>query len=302
MNQEKGAVKMPISETSYQYITDITLELEGDEKLYSVSAKQGDKKTRYVRISLTKEGKEFFIPENSVAIVNIKKPDRHFCYNECAIENNQVYVELTNQALAAAGTAHCDIELRDARNEYLLSTQAFSIEIEQSMRNENAIKSSNEITALEKKVQQYIDNIVKTKEDILSVEAAMKVAEAARASAEVDRINAEARRKKSEQERETAETARQQQLQIMQEATGAANSAASSANTAAGAANTAAARAEATYKSQEELQKMYEKMLDIKGAVGSTIDGGTAISIDPMTCDGGTAFTTEECEADAGTV
>ena len=57
-----------------------------------------------------------------------------------------------------------------------------------------------------------------------------------------------------------------------------------------------------TYKSQEELQKMYEKMLDIKGAVGSTIDGGTAISIDPMTCDGGTAFTTEECEADAGTV
>ena len=50
------------------------------------------------------------------------------------------------------------------------------------------------------------------------------------------------------------------------------------------------------------LQKMYEKMLDIKGAVGSTIDGGTAISIDPMTCDGGTAFTTEECEADAGTV
>ena len=75
----------------------------------------------------------------------------------------------------------------------------------------------------------------------------------------------------------------------MQEATGAANNAASSANTAAGAANTAAARAEATYKSQEELQKMYEKMLDIKGAVGSTIDGGTA-------------FTTEECEADAGTV
>ena len=47
---------------------------------------------------------------------------------------------------------------------------------------------------------------------------------------------------------------------------------------------------------------MYEKMLDIKGAVGSTIDGGTAFSIDPMTCDGGTAFTTEECEADAGTV
>lgn len=211
-------------------------------------------------------------------------------------------VELTNQALAAAGTAHCDIEIRDAQNVYVLSSQAFTIEIEETNRNDAAIESCNEITALENKVQRYIDNIVQTKQDILSVEAAMKVAEAARASAEVDRINAEARRNKSEKDRETAETARQQQLQIMQEATGAANNAASSANTAAGKANTAAARAEETYKSQEELQKMYEKMLDIKGAVGSTIDGGTAISIDPMTCDGGTAFTTEECEADAGTV
>ena len=63
-----------------------------------------------------------------------------------------------------------------------------------------------------------------------------------------------------------------------------------------------AARAEATYKTKEELQKMYEKMLDIKGAIGSAIDGGTAFSVDPMTCDGGTTFTTEECEADAGTV
>lgn len=285
-----------------QLITDITLELTGDERLYMASAKQGDKRTRFIRIALTNNGKVFTIPTGYIVIANIKKPDKHFCYNECTVTDNKVMVELTNQALAAAGTAHCDIEIRDAQNVYVLSSQAFTIEIEETNRNDAAIESCNEITALEKKVQQYIDNVVSTKNDILSVEAAMKVAEAARASAEVDRINAEARRKKSEQDREVAETARQQQLQIMQEATGAANSAASSANKAAGTANTAAARAEATYKSQEELQKMYEKMLDIKGAVGSTIDGGTAFSVDPMTCDGGTAFTTEECEADAGTV
>ena len=242
-----------------QLITDITLELTGDERLYMASAKQGDKRTRFIRIALTNNGKVFTIPTGYIVIANIKKPDKHFCYNECTVTENKVMVELTNQALAAAGTAHCDIEIRDAQNVYVLSSQAFTIEIEETNRNDAAIESCNEITALEKKVQQYIDNIVST-------------------------------------------TARQQQLQIMQEATGAANNAASSANTAAGKANTAAARAEETYKSQEELQKMYEKMLDIKGAVGSTIDGGTAISIDPMTCDGGTAFTTEECEADAGTV
>ena len=214
-----------------QLITDITLELTGDERLYMASAKQGDKRTRFIRIALTNNGKVFTIPTGYIVIANIKKPDKHFCYNECTVTDNKVMVELTNQALAAAGTAHCDIEIRDAQNVYVLSSQAFTIEIEETNRNDAAIESCNEITALEKKVQQYIDNIVSTKNDILSVEAAMKVAEAARASAEVDRINAEARRKKSEQDRETAETARQQQLQIMQEATGAANNAASSTET-----------------------------------------------------------------------
>nr|DAF92303.1 MAG TPA: Baseplate component [Myoviridae sp. ctBvM24] len=283
-------------------ITDITLELTGDERLYMVSAKQGDKRTRYVRISLTNDGKVFEIPEDFITIANIKKPDKHFCYNECTVENNKILVELTNQALAAAGTAHCDVEIRDEDNEQVLSTQAFTIEIEETNRNDSAIESCNEITAVEKKVQKYIDNIISTKEDILTVEAAMKVAEAARASAEVDRINAEARRQISERDRAASETTRQQQLQTMQQATTAANAAADSANAAAKSANTAAERAEATSKTQEELQKMYNQMLDIKGTVGSTINGGTAFSVDMMTCDGGTAFTTEECEADAGTV
>lgn len=65
--------------------------------------------------------------------------------------DNKVMVELTNQALAAAGTAHCDIEIRDAQNVYVLSSQAFTIEIEETNRNDAAIESCNEITALEKK-------------------------------------------------------------------------------------------------------------------------------------------------------
>ncbi|MFR4969124.1 MAG: BppU family phage baseplate upper protein [Lachnospiraceae bacterium] len=183
-----------------ELITDITLELTGDERLYMASAKQGDKRTRFIRIALTNNGKVFTIPTGYIAIANIKKPDKHFCYNECKVTDNKVMVELTNQALAAAGTAHCDIEIRDAQNVYVLSSQAFTIEIEETNRNDAAIESCNEITALENKVQRYIDNIVQTKQDILSVEAAMKVAEAARASAEVDRINAEARRNKSEKD------------------------------------------------------------------------------------------------------
>ena len=199
-------------------ITDITLELTGDERLYMVSAKQGDKQTRYVRITLTNNGKVFMIPTGYILIANIKKPDKHFCYNECKVEDNKVLVELTNQALAAAGTAHCDIEIRDEQNTYVLSSQAFTIEIEETNRNDAAIESCNEITVLEEKVQRYIDNIIQTKQEFLSTEAAMKIAEEARASAEDERNNSEAQRRRSEKERETSEAARQQRFQTLQEA------------------------------------------------------------------------------------
>ena len=48
-----------------QLITDITLELTGDERLYMASAKQGDKRTRFIRIALTNNGKVFTIRQGT---------------------------------------------------------------------------------------------------------------------------------------------------------------------------------------------------------------------------------------------
>ena len=59
-------------------------------------------------------------------------------------------VELTNQALAAAGTAYCDIEIRTSDNSQIITSASFTIEIEKSQRDDNAVESSNEFSALEK--------------------------------------------------------------------------------------------------------------------------------------------------------
>ena len=199
--------------------TEITLKLRDEEINYLVSAKQGDRATRYVYAKIqSDDGTEYTIPDNCIAIVNIKKPDKHFCYNECKIENNCVIIELTNQALAAAGTAHADIELRNEQNALILSTQSFGIEIEQSMRNENAILSSNELTALESKVQKYIDDLIKTKEEVLKVEEAVKIAEEARKQAENDRTTAESDRQAKETARQQAEDGRQEKEAARQQA------------------------------------------------------------------------------------
>lgn len=199
-------------------ITDVELHFNGEEKKFTVSAKQGDKATRYVRATILQEDNtEYKIPDGYIAIVNIQKPDRHFCYNECAIQDNKVIIQLTNQALAAAGTAHADVEIRNAANTLVLSTQSFEIEIEKSQRDDSAILSSNEMTALEDRVQKYIDDLIKTKEEVLKVEEAVKIAEEARKQAETDRVNAEsnrqaneAARQQSENDRQAKETTRQQ--------------------------------------------------------------------------------------------
>lgn len=281
-------------------VTDITIDLYGEEQMYMASAKQGDKATRWLRIQLMNNGTEFEIPDNVTLIANIQKPDGRFCYNECECEENRVMVQLTNQALAAAGTAHCDIEMRSASGELILSSAAFTIEIEKSMRNEDAVLSSNEMTVLDNKIQTYIDRMMATRQQVLNTEEAFKLAESARAKAEADRIATENIRKSDEAQRIEAEQQRQQQLTRMQQAT-------SAANTAAAAANTAAQKAEELYKTEEELQdtleeqqKLYEQMLDMKGGIANKVDGGNPHSVDMMWCDGGTPFTTEECSVDCG--
>ena len=233
---------------SMQMITDVTIDLYGEVQYYMASAKQGDKATRYLRVQLMNNGNEYQIPDDIILIANIKKPDGKFCYNQCEKENNRVMVQLTSQALAAAGTAYCDIEMRDNDDNLILSSAAFSIEIEKSMRDENAIESCNEITFLEKKIQRYIDSMLEVKAQVLSTEEAFKIAETARVLAENIRVDAENIREENELKRIEAEKTRQQQLLKIQ---GAAEAATTAANRATAAAETSEKTEEAVNKAEE---------------------------------------------------
>ncbi len=286
--------------TEIKMITDVQIDLYGETQRYLASAKQGDRASRYLRVQLMNNGNEFQIPDGVRLIANIKKPDGKFCYNECSTENNRVMVQLTSQALAAAGTAYCDIEIRTSTGAFILSSAAFTIEIEPSMRDEDAILSTNEITALESQVQRYIDSLVAARQQILDTEEAFQVAEAARALAEADRIKAETIRVRNENERIAAEKTRQLELTRMQNATVAANSAAQRAEN-------ATAKAEALYQTEEALdatlaaqRELYEQMAELKTGIALNVDGGSPHSVDYLICDGGTPYTTEEIVIDGG--
>ena len=182
--------------------TNINLEMSGDTKRYLVSAKQGDKATRFIVAKLLNNGEPYTIPTGSRAVINIAKPDGKHVYNTCTYSGSDVTVELTNQALAASGTAYCDIEIRTSDDSQIITSASFTMEIEKSQRDENAILSSNEFTELENRIKGHIETIENT-------DAAVKKAESARVTAENARVKAESERAAAEKSRQENENTSQ---------------------------------------------------------------------------------------------
>ena len=184
--------------TELKTVTEITLDVEGECLHYLVSAKQGDKSTRYIKARIVHDGADITVPSGVTVRANIRKPDGKTCYNECTWEsNNYAVLCLTNQALAAAGTAYCDFELRDANDVHILSTQSFTIEVERSERNEGAIESSDELTALDKKTQEIIKETQNKANEAIekanaATESANKAATAANNAAQQAKSTADA--------------------------------------------------------------------------------------------------------------
>lgn len=192
--------------------TNINLEMSGDTKRYLVSAKQGDKATRFIVAKLLNNGEPYTIPTGSRAVINIAKPDGKHVYNTCTYSGSDVTVELTNQALAASGTAYCDIEIRTSDDSQIITSASFAIEIEKSQRDENAILSSNEFTDLENRIKGHIETIGNTDAAVKKAESARMTAENARTTAESERAAVEKRRQENESTRIKQEKQRQQDI------------------------------------------------------------------------------------------
>ena len=321
--------------------TEIKIDLYGETKLYEVSAKQADKATRVVSVALLNNGAEYKIPQNALIIVNVRKPDGKYCFNECKQEDNHVLIELTNQMLAAAGTATAEVEIRNDDGSQILTSASFTIEIEQSMRNEAAIESSNEFTVLDNKLKELV------------------IAEALRESNESERKETELQRKEDENIRQASESTREQQEREREHKSSKAVENAEYATRQATAATAEASKvidkAAQTLSNEKELQsilnevrethndieekhvetvdaaneansavdtitkligsaaaglsadmvkevkKYYEMAAALNNGITTNIDCGNPFSVDQLDCDGGTPFTTEAIRIDCGT-
>lgn len=100
-----------------------------------IEAKQGDTKTRFLKITLTSNSLPLDLTGNSIKIYG-KKADGTTIFNNVNIldaAKGQIEVELTSQALAVVGDLQCELVMYGADNS-VLSSKVFTITVNESIR------------------------------------------------------------------------------------------------------------------------------------------------------------------------
>ena len=129
-----------------EILQSIVLDFARDTVPITIFAKQYDQHTRYVSITPLNNGASYTIGTGVIARLQMTKPDGTTVINNAQIINNVIKAELTAQALAAAGVAVAEIGLY--KNDELLSSQLFYINVVKAAYDEDAVESSDEYGAL----------------------------------------------------------------------------------------------------------------------------------------------------------
>ena len=227
----------------------INLDFGRDTMPITVFAKQNDNKTRYLEITPLNCGQSYNLEGGITPRLQLTKSDGHTVLNDATIEDGVILVELTAQALAAAGVAVAEIGLY--KGEELLSSQNFYIDVERGAFDKDAPTSSDEYNALinafnridgaANAAEQAVENGEKALTD---AENALETANAATGNANNAAAAANASKEAADNAAAGANTAADAANDAKDNAAAAAQNAAAAAENANGAANAAETAAE----------------------------------------------------------
>lgn len=126
----------------------VTLDLHRTGTQATINAKLEDADSREIRFLLTARGKPFPVKDVRV-ILWAQKPDGTKLYNDCKVSDDKdgsIYYTITSQTVAATGIVTAELQI--IKNDMILGTPCFRIIVENNLRDDNAIESTNEYTAL----------------------------------------------------------------------------------------------------------------------------------------------------------
>ncbi len=152
----------------------ISLDFGRDTLPITIFAKQHDVKTRFLEITPLNCGQKYTLDEDITPRLQLTKADGHTVINDAEIKDGVIIAELTYKALAAPGIAVAEIGLY--KNDELLSSQNFYINVEKAAFDRDAAESSDEFNA-------FVNALGKIESSTIAAEEAVKTANEATSTA-----------------------------------------------------------------------------------------------------------------------
>lgn len=183
-------------------IKEIEVDVSQLNRFAAIVAKQYDKQSRFLKVTLLDSGERIKVESASTAVINARREDEVAKTFEGTVNaDGTVTVPLTYWMLQLDGTVKCDISIITA-NKTVLSTTLFELEVQEA-----AAPDDSEI----EKDDDYgiLIQLIADVQAIKDAEAKRVTAENSRVNAETTRVNAEAARVKAEQARVSAEKSRE---------------------------------------------------------------------------------------------
>lgn len=196
-------------------IKEIEVDVSQLNRFAAIVAKQYDKQSRFLKVTLLDSGERIKVESASTAVINARREDEVAKTFEGTVNaDGTVTVPLTYWMLQLDGTVKCDISIITA-NKTVLSTTLFELEVQEAAApDDSEIEKDDDygiLIQLIADVQAIKDAEAKrvtAENGRVSAEKSRVSAENSRVDAETIRVNAEAARVKAEQARVKAEQAR----------------------------------------------------------------------------------------------
>ncbi len=179
-----------------------------------INARQNDRLTRDLYITITNNGQEYVLPETSFVYLRGKRTDGKPIFYPVEIINSkkgQVHVDIHNYVLSCPGRCRLDIGIynraqgeTENKEDEIASTEPFILYIPEEVFNEVNVVESDEGGTLSQLINTARDEI----DEMNHLEAQVRLNEDQRQFNETDRSNAEAIRRGNENTRVLMEKTR----------------------------------------------------------------------------------------------
>lgn len=166
----------------------ITLDVNEGSSRQVVSCRQNDNGKLLV-VSLNQSGRPYFVDDDVRAVVCGTRPDGFTFFNDAQIRDGRVFYELTEQNTGAVGTVRA--ELRLYKDEQLIASPTFVIEVTASAMDDGEVIESAEATALTQLIQEADTAIKATEASVIKAAEVSVGNEVGEPSASVELIPGE---------------------------------------------------------------------------------------------------------------